>query len=323
MQITLFDTAIGTSNVGDEIILKSAEEHIDFLLNKSYVIRFATHLSNFHWFQYLRRNFKIEAANNCDFKFILGTNLLTNNMIRTRYQWYIDIFSKRLYKNSIMYGVGRTDYSGTIDICTKHIYDYILRKDIIHSVRDDESKIFIESLNRKAVNTGCPTLWKLNQEHCFGIPKKRSKKVVISLSGYDDQVNKEKDIAFLKIIKKNYNEIYFWVQTLVDRQYYESLGINLNVKYVYSLHDFSKLLNNGNIDYIGTRLHGGIYALQHKIRSIVLAIDNRARGFKKTNNIVCLERDDIDLLNDMINSDFETKINIPEKEINKWLSQFE
>lgn len=30
MNITIFDTAIGTANIGDEIIFKSCEEHIGF-----------------------------------------------------------------------------------------------------------------------------------------------------------------------------------------------------------------------------------------------------------------------------------------------------
>lgn len=59
MKITLFDTAIGTSNIGDEIIMKSAEEHINFLLKKSSVMRFATHLTNFYSYAYFR-NKKME-----------------------------------------------------------------------------------------------------------------------------------------------------------------------------------------------------------------------------------------------------------------------
>lgn len=86
--------------------------------------------------------------------------------------------------------------------------------------------------------------------------------------------------------------------------------------------DYANLLKEGDIDYVGTRLHGGIFALQHKVRSIILAIDNRARGFKKINNIVSLERKDIDLLEDMINSKFDTNIYIRKKEISMWLEQF-
>lgn len=126
----------------------------------------------------------MKFADTSDFKFILGTNLLTNNMIKSRGQWPIDIFSKKLYKNSILYGVGRTFYNNNnIDIYTKYIYDYILREDIIHSVRDEEGKVFIEKLNRKAINTGCPTLWNLNENHCSKILKTKSSRVVITLSG--------------------------------------------------------------------------------------------------------------------------------------------
>lgn len=324
MNITIFDTAIGTSNIGDEIILNSCQEHIEFLLNKSFVMRFATHLSNFHCYQYMKnKNIKLQFADKCDYKFILGTNLLTNNMIKSRGQWFIDLFSKRIYKNSIMYGVGLTFYDRKpVDAYTKYIYNYILRKDIVHSVRDEESKIFIENLGYKALNTGCPTLWNLNQGHCMKIPSQKANNVIISLSGYKEQKDIEKDKKFLKIIKKNYKNIYFWVQTIVDKEYYENLEIDLNVKYIFGLKEFEILLKSQNLDYVGTRLHGGIFALQNNIRTIIISIDNRARGFKETNNIVCIERDNIEQLEEVINSKFFTCINIKEQEINDWISQF-
>lgn len=222
-----------------------------------------------------------------------------------------------------MYGVGLTFYDRKpVDTYTKYIYNYILRKDIAHSVRDEDSKNFIEKLGYKAVNTGCPTLWSLNDEHCCNIAKNKSNKVVITLSGQKKYQNPEKDIAFLKIISKNYKTVFFWVQTLNDKEYYESLQVNLNVEYIYSLYHYQQLLNSGDIDYIGTRLHGGIFALQNKVRTIILAIDNRARSFKKLNNIVSIDRNNIEELDEMINSKFSTNIYIPENEIKLWLSQF-
>ena len=78
-----------------------------------------------------------------------------------------------------------------------------------------------------------------------------------------------------------------------------------------------------NTDYIGTRLHAGIYAMQNFCRSIILIVDNRARDIKSTYNIVAIERDDIkDNLVKMINGKIDTRINIDEKAIQEWKSQF-
>ena len=77
-----------------------------------------------------------------------------------------------------------------------------------------------------------------------------------------------------------------------------------------------------NLDFIGTRLHAGIRALQKFRRTIILGIDNRATEKSKDFNLKVLQRDDIDKLNGIINNDFRTEININETNIKKWKDQF-
>ena len=74
---------------------------------------------------------------------------------------------------------------------------------------------------------------------------------------------------------------------------------------------------------MGTRLHAGMYALQHKRRSIILIVDQRVRSMKVSYGINCLEREDVESLDDLINSEVPTHMNIDEEAINSWLSQFE
>ena len=52
----------------------------------------------------------------------------------------------------------------------------------------------------------------------------------------------------------------------------------------------SFLENTKNIDYVGTRLHGGMRALQHEKRTIILGIDNRAIELNKDYNIPVIEQ---------------------------------
>ena len=86
---------------------------------------------------------------------------------------------------------------------------------------------------------------------------------------------------------------------------------------------YEHILNTVNLDYIGTRLHGGVYAMRHKKRAIIIAIDERAEEINKKNKLNCLLIDEMDKLEDMINSEFETKIVMPFEEINRWKAQFE
>lgn len=139
MNITIFDTAVGTSNQGDNIIMESCERAVRPLLDNSFSMRFATHLPNFRFYQYFRNGMKLQFADTSDYKFIMGTNLLTSDVIASRGQWVIDLCSKRLYKDSILFGVGTTQDNKRMTGLTKYIYQNILRKDIAHSVRDKQS----------------------------------------------------------------------------------------------------------------------------------------------------------------------------------------
>ena len=86
---------------------------------------------------------------------------------------------------------------------------------------------------------------------------------------------------------------------------------------------YEKVLDSVELDYIGTRLHGGVYAMRHKKRSIIIAIDERAKEIHKGNNINCLSINEMNQLDNMINSEFETKIKMPFDEIKRWKAQFE
>ena len=320
-QILMFDTAIATSNLGDEVILDGVKEGLKEILDNSLTFRLGTHIENWSPLK-IQRNWKAHVlCDKADYKFVCGTNCLTNDLKHKR-QWEVNNFNKILYKDCILVGVGRiSDY----DMPTKYsqkLYNDILSKKYKHSVRDEGTKRVLEKMGFKAINTGCPTLWGFTDEKCSKIPKKKSKNVIISVSGYDDQSNKEKDQEMIDIINNNYKNVYAWIQTVSDEEYLKKLNNTENMKCIYSLNKFAELCDNGNIDYVGTRLHGGVYAMQHNCRSIVISIDERARGFHESNNIPIIERDNIEQLDEMINSEFETKIKVNREAINEFISQF-
>ena len=88
------------------------------------------------------------------------------------------------------------------------------------------------------------------------------------------------------------------------------------------LNDYDSFLDSHDVDFIGTRLHGGIRALQKMKRTIIIGIDNRAIELNKDFNIPDLNQNEINNLGDYIESDIETDINIPKDNIAIFLSQF-
>lgn len=323
MNIVLFNTAIATSNLGDYIICDSAKEELKSLLDTSFVMELGSHVKNFGVAYYCYPNTKIDFLKRADYKFVLGTNLLTSNMLRSIRQWPMGLIERKAYKDCIMMGVGTTYDSIKMDVLTRQMYKQILRKDIAHSVRDEKSKQLIESLgNYHVIDTGCPTLWGLTEDVCQSIPKEKAKNVVFTVSGYKNQKDIEKDQCMLEILENNYDNLYLWVQTTEDNAYYETLKHNKPVKKLFTLEQFRNVCINGDVDYIGTRLHGGIFAMQNRVRSIIIEIDHRAAGFREINRIITLKRDHINELEDLIHQNIKTEIKIRSKEINEWLGQF-
>lgn len=125
-----FDTAIGTSNIGDIVILESLETQLEELLKQCFVVRYATHLKNFNFLTYLRLRAKRRYADECDYKFIMGTNLLSYDIFNTRRQWQIGLLTWPLYKNVIVAGVGTTQGRRRLTAYSKWIYKRILSKNI-------------------------------------------------------------------------------------------------------------------------------------------------------------------------------------------------
>ncbi len=322
-KVVVFDTAIGTTNLGDEIILQCLEEQMAFLLDNCFIMRFGTHMKNLPRERYVNGSQKIQFAYDADFKLIMGTNLLSRDIKKTQPQWPIGKLDSWLYDNCIMAGVGTTLSEGKVTRYSKKMYQRILRPDFCHSVRDEESKRLLEEAGFQAINTGCPTLWKITPEFCKQIPTQKASRVVFSLSGYKAQRNRKRDLDLIRILRDNYEELYFWSQTSADEPYLDTFEDVGDIHRICSMKKYKEILDAGDIDYVGTRLHGGVYALQRKVRSIIIAIDHRARGFHETNNLCICERDDIpEKLEDMINGALVTEIRLRQDDIDRWKAQF-
>ena len=272
-KIILYNPSITTINIGDEIIFESICKHIQPILKDAFNIHVSTHLPVSYLFS--------KILSSADEKFVCGTNLLRNNLGGVFRQWDINIFNAKKLGPAVLIGVGWQQDNKRLNLYTKGLYKKILHKEKIHSVRDEYTKKRLESLGfTNVINTGCATMWDLTKDKCEKIPTTKSKKVIFTLTDYNKDPVKDKMI--IDVLSHEYEEVYLWLQGYGDYTYAKDLGILNNVTIVQpNLESYDKILLNEDVDYIGTRLHGGVRALQNDKRTMIIAVDSRAEEKKK------------------------------------------
>lgn len=319
--ILLLDTSVGSENKGDDIIMECVREELKFLFEENYEYTLPTQLSPFHWYQVWRNSNRVRSYSNCPLKFIGGSNILCKDLLTHYPQWNINWFNCRPIEGCIGVGVG-AGAGEKSNWYTRKMYQRVLSHDFYHSVRDERTKRYVESLGLKAINTGCVTMWKLTPEFCKSIPDQKSDKVVFTLTRRF--VKDEKDQFLIDSLVENYAEVYFWPQGVWDYDYFKQFDHVDAIKVLPPSKDaYDQFLTQNETDYVGTRLHGGIYAMRHGRRTIIIAIDERAREIHKGNHLNCIEKDEIDKLPSLINSTFETNVVMDFDAIIKWKSQFQ
>lgn len=318
--VLLFDTGVATLNTGDEIINLSIKNNWPELFENNYLMTFPTHTPSFYWWQNILMK-KNQIYANADLKFLCGTNILYTNMFRPEPAWNLFAWNTKIARNTICVGTGIGINSNRITRYTKRLFNKVLSHDFVHSVRDEKTKRFLENIGFKACNTGCPTLWGMTPEFCSQIPTQKGERVIFTLTSYE--ADKQKDQQMINILNRCYKEIYYWPQSFSDYEYIKQFSNIENVTIVApNLKAYDEILNN-DIDYIGNRLHGGIFAMQHKCRTIIISIDYRAKEMAESYSFKCVERENMSQLEDLINSEWVTEITgLDFEKIENWKRQF-
>ncbi len=319
--IIVFDTAISSTNKGDIVIFESLKRAFGSYLMGNNTYYFPTHTPFLTAYQ-VKRSFRAKMIEKSDYNFVFGTSILKTNMMKFCPQWSVNIFNCKPLQNLILVGVGNSRNSHNINCYTKYMYQHMLSKDYIHSVRDNETKEMLENLGFKAINTGCPTLWDLTEEHCRKIPTQKAENVVFALRA--EKKDFENDKKFIDMLKRNYKKLYYWPQTFSDLDYIKQFEEIEEIEIIpQSIEAYQYVLQNNDVDYVGLRLHGGIYAMKQQKRAIIVKVDHRASNIDEVNHINCIGRSDINKIEEKINSEFETKVFVDYDKINEWMSQFE
>lgn len=311
-KISVFDTSISDFNLGNQIIMDSIYKNLYEIFPNDFFFKVPTMDIGKHTIQYIKWSNLI---------FFGGTNSLNAEMEKYR-QWGINLKNYKKIENVILMGIGWWQYEKKTSLYTRFLLNKVLNKKIIHSTRDSYTEKKLKEIGFKnVINTGCPTLWNLNKNHCKDITKTKSKNVILTITDYAQK--EERDRYIISILSKNYENIFIWIQGMGDYDYIEKIkGKNKVIFINPNLSDFDKFLRENDVDYVGTRLHAGIRALQFKRRTIIIGIDNRAIEMSKDFNIPVLNENNIDMLEKKINSSFETNIVLPENNILIWKNQF-
>jgi polysaccharide pyruvyl transferase WcaK-like protein len=125
-------------------------------------------------------------------------------------------------------------------------------------------------------------------------------------------------------LKNNFEKVYLWIQGSRDYEYAKRVISSDSVEYLSpSLFSLDSILKSReSIEYIGTRLHAGIRALQHSRRAIIIGVDNRAKEKAKDFNLPVVMREQIDELQNLIQGSLKIDIDIPQENIERWKNQF-
>ena len=143
-KILLLDTSIGTSNIGDFIIMECVRKELAPILSENFVYNMPTHLPAFNSFAVFRNSLAVQNYANADWKFAGGSNLLVKDL-KTHYpQWNIHPYDSAPLNGTILVGVGAGAGEYTNNYTTK-LYNKVLNHEYFHSVRDERSKIDVET----------------------------------------------------------------------------------------------------------------------------------------------------------------------------------
>lgn len=322
-RIVLFDPSYGTSNMGDFIINEAVMSEMAYLFDRSFLVRYSTHSPLRGDLQHLRPNRISRNCRDAELKFIGGTNILKDNLFKLDPGWNVTLAGSKLYSGAVCIGAGRaiTRLGGRPNLYTRAVYRRALSSEYYHSARDEKTKLFLEDLGFKALNTGCPTTWSLTPEITAATPRTKAANVVLTLTDYAR--DNSADSALLDILLQNYESVSCWLQGSGDFEYLKSFDQFPRIKLIPpSLSAFARELDREDTEYVGTRLHAGIFAMQRRTRSLIISVDNRAEDMANSTGIPVLGRSGLGSLAEVLHAERATSLRIDFDSIAKWKSQF-
>ena len=314
--IHLIDTAVASNNVGDEIIVEACRRALAPVLREVYVTTSSGHDG-------LGRYGRKLAAS-ADLIFLLGTNALTAKFrLPGRHTWSVSPRDlSALEGRVVLFGVGANKDFDRVQGLQVRFLKRVLSDDYAHSVRDAPAGRILDAAGRRWIGTSCPTVWSFAGAGAV-FPAERAGRVVFTLTG--KKPDAARDGAMIETLLALYDEVSFWPQQPEDTPYFERLasGQGWAVRRIApNLAAYDAYLSADATDSVGTRLHGGVRALQHGRRTVIVAIDNRARDMGVSAGLTVLARDRMETLRDMLSGPLDVTPTPDPAPIRAFLDQF-
>ncbi|MCB2225923.1 MAG: polysaccharide pyruvyl transferase family protein [Desulfarculaceae bacterium] len=323
LKLTIFDPSIENNqgmlslNLGDLIIRDSINAVLDDIFPDAELTRVSTHS--------FPNKDAIDKVQQSDLAIVAGTNILSSHVLKYD-QWKLKkgllTYVNPPSMNTILLGVGWWQYQDKPDFITRHYYKKLLRSDGPHATRDSYSLSQLSACGVKGLfNTSCPTMWSLNQRDAARIGN--NKRCLFCLTDYAR--DEEADDNLIRKLAKIYNGgLIFFPQGSHDLEYFHSLPASIEMadNILVLSHQYEQLINYDNakdLDYVGTRLHAGVWCLSKGIPSLILSVDNRAWEIGADTGLPVIKRGDWDALSRWHSgADFNNMISIPQSAIDAW-----
>ena len=278
--VVLLDTSIADTNTGNEIIMDAVTRETRSLLAGWMFFR-APVIEHVELGRPL-----LERA---DLRIVGGTNLLAADLKRTG-DWRLRPGHVRWLRGLVLLGVGWWQYqSRPLTRYTRRALRTVLEPRAVHSVRDGYTRSRLAEIGVESVNTGCPSLWSLDGAACASLPDEIAPEALLTFTLYNQ--DPARDRALYETVRGLYQRVHVWPQGLEDAAYAREIaGDDLSLVDP-TLAGLDAFLDTHEVDYVGTRLHAGIRAMQRGRRALIVAIDNRAAEMGRDFNLPIIARD--------------------------------
>ena len=310
--VAILDPAIATRNAGDEIISDASRTEIHYTLPHHFQTTLPTHerMGTRSW----------RLVTQSEHTILAGSNILTTALLLDR-GWRYSLIDTLWVDNIISLATGWRSYRQERSLIGGAMLRRALSKTGIHSVRDEYSrKRLMDAGIRNVVNTACVTMWRLDTEALAALPPERAPRVVTTINtGHPSPV----DRALAEALFRNYEEVHVWPQGIDDGDQVRALFGERAKILGPTLRAYDELLkSDGPLDFVGTRLHGGIRALQNRRRALIVAVDNRAAEIARDTNLPVVDGTSADELEDRIRNPRPIEVRLPLDAIAEWRGQF-
>lgn len=312
--VTIFDPSPGSANLGDQIIVESCVREISRIAPETFFFMVSLH-------QPITKKIRARIAQS-DLTVVAGSNMLNTrfNHQPSLTRWRFSLRDSLDINEIILMGVGwnrATDWINPVG-------SYILRRGLsarsLHSVRD---QLTLEKASRigigNVLNTSCPTLWRIGRQADSPVVPKSIGKAAVAALTFNERAPQQ-DRYMLEFLAKRFVKVFFWPQGIGDLKYFQSLNPTGDFEVLPgTLAAYDALLEeSGEIVYVGTRLHGGVRALQKRRLALVISVDHRAPGIARSAGISTLSRNDIESLPKAMEQLKYPEITLPEESIWQW-----